>query len=183
MAKLTDFFDGAIGKANYSRLELWKDKVVIDRRGQVRFNQKVLIKLGKLPDEPRVLVSSSPNDKTLMFMFVSNEYSQSSDFRAIFKDRLAPYPYVFSQKTKKIHALEALRSSGIEVITNMIFNSDSETKKGMKAPHSIGFGDWEVDAEQKIVSVYIRKMEKRAKRKAKKKVVVDLTDKNGEASS
>ena len=74
MAKLTDFFEGAIGKANYSRLELWKDKVVIDRRGQVRYNQKVLIKLGELPDEPRVIVSS-PDDKTLMFWFVSKEYT------------------------------------------------------------------------------------------------------------
>ena len=164
MAKLTDFFEGAIGKASYSRLELWKDKVVIDRRGQVRFNQKVLIKLGELPDEPRVIVSS-PDDKTLMFWFVSKEYTESSDFRSNFEDRLAPYPYVFAEKTKKIHALEALRSSGIKVIADMIIHRDSPTKKGMKLPHSIGFGDWEVDAEQKIVSVYIRKMEKKDKKK------------------
>ena len=164
MAKLTDFFEGAIGKANYSRLELWKDKVVIDRRGQVRFNQKVLIKLGELPDDPRVLVSS-PDDKTLMFWFVSYEYSQSSELRSKFEDRLAPYPYKFTEKTKKIHALEALRSSGVKVISSMIINSESQTKKGMKLPDSIGFGDWEVDAEQKIVSVYIRKMEKKDKKK------------------
>ena len=164
MANLTDFFDGAIGKTNYSRLELWKDKVVIDKRGQVRYNQKVLIKLGELPDEPKVLVSS-PDDKTLMFWFVSKEYTESSDFRSNFEDRLAPYPYVFTEKTKKIHALEALRSSGIKVIVDMIIHRDSSTKKGMKFPDSIGFSDWEVDAEQKIVSVYIRKMEKKDKKK------------------
>lgn len=164
MAKLTDFFDGAIGKANYSRLELWKDKVVIDKRGQVRYNQKVLIKLGELPDEPRVIVSS-PDDKTLMFWFVSKEYTESSDFRSNFEDRLAPYPYVFTEKTKKIHAMEALRSSGVKVVADMIVYRDSTTEKGMKFPDSIGFSDWEVDAEQKIVSVYIRKMEKKAKKK------------------
>ena len=164
MANLTDFFDGAIGKANYSRLELWKDKVIIDRRGQVRFHQKVLIKLGELPDEPRVIVSS-PDDKTLMFWFVSKEYTESSGFRSNFEDRLAPYPYVFTEKTKKIHALEALRSSGVKVVADMIIHRDSSTKTGMKFPNSIGFGDWEVDAKQKIVSVYVRKIEKQPKKK------------------
>ena len=159
-----DFFDGVIGKTLYSRLELWKDKVIIDKRGQVRFNQKVLIKLGELPIEPRVIVSS-PDDKTLMFWFVSKEYTESSDFRAIFEDRLLPYPYIFTEKTKKIQALDALRSSGVKVVANMIIHSDSTTKKGMEFSDSIGFADWEVDAERKIVSVYIRKMEKRAKKK------------------
>ena len=40
----------------------------------------------------------------------------------------------------------------------------------MEFPDSIGFSDWEVDTEQKVVSVYIRKMEKRAKKKIRQEI-------------
>ena len=168
-----DVFDDVIGKTGYSRLELWRDKVVIDKRGQVRINQRVLIKLGELPYEPRVIIRK-PDKKTLGFWFVSKEFTESEEFRSGFDGKNAPYPYVFTEKAKNFSALDALRRSGIKDIADMITYRNSDTKRGKKYPDSIGFGKWEVDTEQMTIWVDVTEMEKRTassyKKKSKKKV-------------
>jgi hypothetical protein len=172
MANLTDFFDDVIGKTGYSRLELWKDKVVIDKRGQVRINQQVLVKLGKLPDEPRVIIRK-PDKKRLGFWFVSREFTESEEFRTAYEDRNSPRAYTFTEKTKNFSALDALRRSGIKDIADMITYRDSDTKRGKQYPDSIGFGEWEVDTEQMTIWIDTTNMEKRTansyKKKSKKK--------------
>ena len=168
-----DVFDDVIGKTGYSRLELWRDKVVIDKRGQVRINQRVLVKLGELPYEPRVIIRK-PDKKTLGFWFVSKEFTESEEFRSGFDGKNAPYPYVFTEKAKNFSALDALRRSGIKDIADMITYRNSDTKRGKKYPDSIGFGKWEVDTEQMTIWVDVTEMEKRTassyKKKSKKKV-------------
>ena len=57
-------------------------EIVIDGNGQVRFHQKVLQVLGDLPEQPRILVAS-PDDKTVIFQFISTEYVESQEFRTI----------------------------------------------------------------------------------------------------
>ena len=167
-----DVFDDVIGKTGYSRLELWRDKVVIDKRGQVRINQRVLIKLGELPYEPRVIIRK-PDKKTLGFWFVSKEFTESEEFRSGFDGKNAPYPYVFTEKAKNFSALDALRRSGIKDIADMITYRDSDTKRGKQYPDSIGFGEWEVDTEQMTIWIDTTDMEKRTansyKKKSKKK--------------
>ena len=168
-----NLFDDVIGKTGYSRLELWRDKVVIDKRGQVRINQKVLIKLGELPYEPRVIIRK-PDEKTLGFWFVSKEFTESQEFRSGFDGKNAPYPYVFTEKAKNFSALDALRRSGIKDIADMITYRNSDTKRGKQYPDSIGFGEWEVDTEQMTIWIDTTDMEKRTassyKKKSKKKV-------------
>ena len=168
-----NFFDDVIGDTGYSRLELWKDKVVIDKRGQVRINQQVLVKLGQLPDEPRVIIRN-PNKKTLGFWFVSKEFTESEDFRSAYEGKNAPYPYVFTEKAKNFSALKALQGSGIKDIADMITFRDSDTKRGKKYPDSIGFGKWEVDTEEDTIWIDTTQMEKRTtssyKKKSKKKI-------------
>ena len=69
----TDFFDDVVGRTARPRFNRWGGEIVIDGNGQVRFHQKVLHALGDLPTEPKVLVAS-PDDKTLIFKFISTEY-------------------------------------------------------------------------------------------------------------
>ena len=81
----TDFFDDVVGRTTRPRFNRWGGEIVIDGNGQVRFHQKILQALGDLPEQPRILVAS-PDDKTVIFQFISTEYVESQEFRTI-KDR------------------------------------------------------------------------------------------------
>ena len=148
----TDFLDDVVGRTTRPRFNRWGGEIVIDGNGQVRFHQKVLHALGDLPTEPRVLVAS-PDDKTVIFKFISTEYAESQEFRTI-KEGKDIYPYKFTAYPKNgCHARRALEDTRIKEIVETIVYYKSKSSKGMKYPDTLTFTNPSVDTEQKTVTI------------------------------
>ena len=148
----TDFFDDVVGRTTRPRFNRWGGEIVIDGNGQVRFHQKVLHALGDLPTEPRVLVAS-PDDKTVIFKFISTEYAESQEFRTASEGK-GIYPYKFTAYPKNgCHARQALEDTRIKEIVQTIVYYKSKSSKGMKYPDTLTFTNPAVDAEQKTVTI------------------------------
>jgi len=144
--------DDAADRTTRPRFNRWGGEIVIDGNGQVRFHQKVLHALGELPTEPKVLVAS-PDDKTVIFKFISTEYAESQEFRTACKGKDI-YPYKFTAYPKNgCHARRALEDTGIREIVETMVYYKSKSSKGMKYPDSLTFTDPVVDTEQKIVTI------------------------------
>ena len=92
---LTDFMEHAVETSSNPRIRRWGRHVVIHGDGQVRFHEAILNRLlthensgGRLPPDPRVLIGC-PDEKTIIFQFVSLEYVESDEFKAAFRARHA----------------------------------------------------------------------------------------------
>jgi len=151
VADLTDFLTGAVDRTTRPRFNRWGGEIVIDGNGQVRFHQKVLHALGELPTEPRVLVAS-PDDKTVVFKFISTEYAESQEFRTACKGKDI-YPYTFTAGKNGCQARRALEDTRVKEIVETIVYYKSTTSKGVKYPDTLTFTDPVVDAEQKTVKI------------------------------
>ena len=148
----TDFLDDVVGRTTRPRFNRWGGEIVIDGNGQVRFHQKILQVLGDLPEQPRILVAS-PDDKTVIFQFISTEYVESQEFRTI-KEGKDIYPYKFTAYPKNgCHARRALEDTRIKEIVETIVYYKSKSSKGMKYPDTLTFTNPAVDAEQKTVTI------------------------------
>ena len=148
----TDFFDDVVGRTNRPRFNRWGGEIVIDGNGQVRFHQKVLHALGEFPEQPRVLVAS-PDDKTVIFKFISTEYTESQEFRTISEGKDI-YPYKFTAYPKNgCQARRALQDTRIKEIIDTIVYYKSKSSKGMKYHDALTFNDPVVDAEQKTITI------------------------------
>ena len=144
--------DDAADRSTRPRFNRWGGEIVIDGNGQVRFHQKVLQVLGDLPTQPKVLVVS-PDDKTLIFKFISTEYAESQEFRTACEGKDI-YPYKFTGKSKKgCHAKRVLEDTGIREIVETMVYYKSKSSKGMKYPDALTFTDPVVDAEQKTITI------------------------------
>ena len=144
--------DDAVDRSTRPRFNRWGGEIVIDGNGQVRFHQKVLQTLGDLPTQPKVLVVS-PDDKTLIFKFISTEYAESQEFRTACEGKDI-YPYKFTGKSKKgCHAKRVLEDTGIREIVETMVYYKSKSSKGMKYPDALTFTDPVVDAEQKTITI------------------------------
>ena len=148
----TDFLDDVVGRTTRPRFNRWGGEIVIDGNGQVRFHQKVLYTLGELPEQPRVLVAS-PDDKTVIFKFISTEYAESQEFMTACEGKDI-YPYKFTGKSKKgCHARRALEDTRVTEIVDTIVYYKSKSSKGMKYPDALTFTNPSVDVEQKTVTI------------------------------
>ena len=148
----TDFLDDVVGRTTRPRFNRWGGEIVIDGNGQVRFHQKVLHALGDLPTEPRVLVAS-PDDKTVIFKFISTEYAESQEFRTASEGKDI-YPYKFTAYPKNgCHARRALEDTRIKEIVETIVYYKSKSSRGMKYPDTLTFTNPSVDTEQKTVTI------------------------------
>ena len=148
----TDFLDDMVGRTTRPRFNRWGGEIVIDGNGQVRFHQKVLHALGDLPTEPRVLVAS-PDDKTVIFKFISTEYAESQEFMTI-KEGKDIYPYKFTAYPKNgCHARRALEDTRVKEIVETIVYYKSKSSRGMKYPDTLTFTNPSVDTEQKTVTI------------------------------
>jgi len=156
MADLTDFIP--VRSGIFERRLRWKDKVVIDSKGQVRFNQQVLEELGELPF-PKAFITIGTNEQdTLTFEFHSEADIKTSKFKS-----RGQRPYTYTPQSKKCQARNALLMTKVEPVVNMIIYRDSNSSKGKQYPDSIAFGNPVVNSDRKIVQISTAHMEKRKK--------------------
>ena len=126
MSGLSDFFvDDVVAKHQYARPLKWKDAVIIDSNGQVRFNQLVLNELGDIDFNDVKVIVSVPDDKTIQFQFLTSAQIGSDEFKTKFKN-VPVHPYVFTVKSKKIQARQPLQASRIKPIVDMIVYGKSD---------------------------------------------------------
>ena len=156
---LTDFMEHAVETSSNPRIRRWGHHVVIHGDGQVRFHEAILNRLlthensgGRLPPDPRVLIGC-PDEKTIIFQFVSLEYVESDEFKAAFRDKKV-FPYKFTAKKKRgIQARDALYKSGVKQIVDTINYYKSISSKGRQYPDKLEFADPVVNAEKMTITI------------------------------
>ena len=141
-----------VEKRSRPRFSRWGSGVVIYGDGGVRFHER---SLNALPidaiEEPRVLVGN-PDNKTLIFQFISTEYVNSQEFRTACEGKDI-YPYKFTAGKKGIHAKQALGDTNIREILDTMIYYKSKSSKGVEYPDALTFTDPVVDADKKTITI------------------------------
>ena len=141
-----------VEKRSRPRFSRWGSGVVIYGDGGVRFHERSLNALPiDLIEEPRVLVGN-PDNKTLIFQFISTEYANSQEFRTACKGKDI-YPYTFTAGKNGCQARRALEDTRVKEIVETIVYYKSTTSKGVKYPDTLTFTDPVVDADKKTITI------------------------------